>query len=108
MTVYAVVEDFDNGRSYSDNSHYENQLIGIFCDKPSAMKHISDGVHEELFTGKNNYYSMIIYRVNDESSLLDGSLLTRRICKITTEDSCNRLSGDFILSQNSSSFNDYV
>ena len=108
MTFYAVVEDFDNGRSYSDNEHYENQLIGVFCDKNMAMNHLLDGVKENMFTDKSNYNSMVLYHVNEECPTLGGATLVRRICQISTNNSCKRLSGKFILSQSGSSFEDYI
>lgn len=29
MTLYAVVEDWDNGSSYENWDYYDNQLVGI-------------------------------------------------------------------------------
>lgn len=108
MMLYAIAEDFDNGRIYSDNEHYENQLIGVFCDKNMAMSHITDGVKEDIFTDKSDYDNMVIYHVNEECPELGGATLIRRICKITTNDTCDWLSGNFILSQGASSLKDYI
>lgn len=30
MTLWAVVEDWDNGQGYEDWDYYDNQLVGLF------------------------------------------------------------------------------
>lgn len=47
MTLYAVVEDYDNGLTWEDNYSYENQLCGLFDIEKYAMNHLKDGLDDE-------------------------------------------------------------
>ena len=47
MTLYAVVEDYDNGLTWEDNYSYKNQLCGLFDIKKYAMNHLKDGLDDE-------------------------------------------------------------
>ena len=47
MTLYSVVEDYDNGLTWEDNYSYENQLCGLFCIKKHAINHLKDGLDDE-------------------------------------------------------------
>ena len=47
MTLWAVVEDYDNGLILEDNYSYENQLCGLFDIKKYATNHLKDGLDDE-------------------------------------------------------------
>ena len=47
MTLYAVVEDYDNGLTWEDNYSYKNQLCGLFDIKKYAINHLKDGLDDE-------------------------------------------------------------
>lgn len=47
MTLWAVVEDYDNGLTWEDNYSYENQLCGLFDIKKYAINHLKDGLDDE-------------------------------------------------------------
>lgn len=47
MTLWAVVEDYDNGLTWEDNCSYENQLCGLFDIKKYAINHLKDGLGDE-------------------------------------------------------------
>ena len=46
MTLYAVVEDYDNGLTWEDNYSYKNQLCGLFDIKKYAINHLKDGLDD--------------------------------------------------------------
>lgn len=47
MTLWAVVEDYDNGLTWEDNYSYKNQLCGLFDIKKYAINHLKDGLDDE-------------------------------------------------------------
>ena len=47
MTLYAVVEDYDNGLTWEDNYSYKNHLCGLFDIKKYAINHLKDGLDDE-------------------------------------------------------------
>lgn len=47
MTLYAIVEDYDNGLTWEDNYSYKNQLCGLFDIKKYAINHLKDGLDDE-------------------------------------------------------------
>ena len=47
MTLWAVVEDYDNGLTFEDNYSYENQLCGLFRIIKYAINHLKDGLGDE-------------------------------------------------------------
>ena len=47
MTLWAVVEDYNNGLILEDNYSYENQLCGLFDIKKYAINHLKDGLDDE-------------------------------------------------------------
>lgn len=47
MTLWAVVEDYDNGLILEDNYSYKNQLCGLFDIKKYAINHLKDGLDDE-------------------------------------------------------------
>lgn len=47
MTLYALVEDYDNGQcGCGEYYYYSNMLCGLFEDKQSALNHLLDAVPE--------------------------------------------------------------
>ena len=47
MTLYALVEDYDNGQcGCSDYFYYSDMLCGLFEDEQSALNHLLDAVPE--------------------------------------------------------------
>ena len=47
MTLYAVVEDYDNGLTWEYNYSYKNQLCGLFDIKKYAINHLKDSLDDE-------------------------------------------------------------
>ena len=49
MKLWAVVEDYDNGKDFVDEEHrddesYDNQLVGLFESKSEAFNNLKYGV----------------------------------------------------------------
>lgn len=47
MTLYAIVEDYDNGQcGCGEYCYYSDMLCGLFEDEQSALNHLLDAVPE--------------------------------------------------------------
>lgn len=97
MILYAIVEDYDNGKTFEDEEwtdsvDYDNQLIGLFESKPEAFSHIRDGVlsiwHEDKVSVFGKY--VIGYSFEDQR-------LYRRLVEIETDKMYTDVCSDSIL-----------
>lgn len=99
MTLYAVVEDWDNGGSYEDWDYYDNQLVGLFETKQSALNHLEYGVCEDdwqrchVFTKSNTNIGYTAFHSSET--------LRRRIVEVETEEAFPYVISDSILKDKS-------
>lgn len=79
MTLYALVEDYDNGEIIVSNVRIENQLHGLFEDKESARKHLLD-------FSSYNYGDFNIVKQEDDRVVVEigESYTVRRIVPVET------------------------
>lgn len=99
MTLYAVVEDWDNGSSYENWDYYDNQLVGIFETKQSALNNLEYGVCEDdwqkcIPIPKSN--TNIGY-----TAFHSPETLRRRIVEVPTEEAFPYVISDSILKDKS-------
>lgn len=99
MTLYAVVEDWDNGSSYENWDYYDNQLVGLFETKQSALNNLEYGVCKDdwqrcpVFTkSKYNIGYMAFHSCET---------LRRRIVEVETEEAFPYVISDSILKDKS-------
>lgn len=99
MTLYAVVEDWDNGSSYEDWDYYDNQLVGLFETKQSALNNLEYGVCEDdwqrcpVFTKSNTNIGYTAFH--------SCETLRRRIVEVETEEAFPYVISDSILKDKS-------
>lgn len=99
MTLYAVVEDWDNGSSYENWDYYDNQLVGIFETKQSALNNLEYGVCEDDWqkcipiTKSNTNIGYMAFH--------SPETLRRRIVEVETEEVFPYVISDSILKDKS-------
>lgn len=94
MTLWAVVEDYDNGLTWEDNYSYENQLCGLFDIKKYAINHLKDGLDDEWI--KNPVLTKSISNIVFSKSY-SHETLCRRVKEIEVGVMCPNVASDNIL-----------
>jgi len=99
MKLWAVVEDWDNGQPYEDWDYYDNQLVGLFETKQSALNHLEYGVCEDdwqrchALTKSNTNIGYMAFHSSET--------LRRRIVEVETEEAFPYVISDSILKDKS-------
>lgn len=81
MTLYAVVEQYDNGDDCWDDLVQELAVMGLFTDGNAAEQHLEDGVNPEewkLVEQKDGYRSY-------QDRECRYRTLVRYVSKVTTD-----------------------
>lgn len=97
MTLWAVVEDYDNGLTWEDNYSYENQLCGLFDIKKYAINHLKDGLDDEWI--KNHVLTKSISNIAFSKSY-SHETLRRRVKEIEVGIMYPNVISDNILEDN--------
>lgn len=47
MTLWAVIEDFDNGETWDDHFYYNGLVLGVYENQQEARKNIVSGLSDD-------------------------------------------------------------